>query len=106
LLLAGKTAVIVGIGPGVGEALALEFAAQGANLVLASRSSASVTSLAKRLEGAGSRAIGIQTDITQPDQCTRMATAAAEAFDSIDVLVNNAVQYGSNRLIESTASGD
>lgn len=106
MLLAGKTAVIVGIGPGVGEALALQFAAHGANLVLASRSSASVTSLAKRLEGAGSRAVGVQTNITQPDECIRLATAAAEAFGSIDVLVNNAVQYGSNRLIESTASDD
>jgi NAD(P)-dependent dehydrogenase (short-subunit alcohol dehydrogenase family) len=106
LLLAGKTAIIVGIGPGLGEALALEFAAHGANLVLGSRSSAGVTSLTNRIESAGSRAIGVHADITQPDECVGLATAAAEAFGSIDVLVNNAVQYGSNRLIESTTSDE
>jgi NAD(P)-dependent dehydrogenase (short-subunit alcohol dehydrogenase family) len=106
LLLAGKTAIIVGIGPGLGEALALQLAGHGANVVLASRSSASVASLAKRIESAGSRAIGVQTDITRPDQCIHLATAGVEAFGSIDILVNNAVQYGSNRLIESTTSDE
>ncbi len=106
MLLTGKTAIIVGIGPGLGEALALEFAAHGANLVLASRSGASVASLAERLVSGGSRAIGVQTDITQPDECVRLATAAAEAFGSVDVLVSNAVQYGSSRLIESTTSDE
>lgn len=104
MLLAGKTAIIVGVGSGLGEALALEFAAHGANLVLASRSSASVTSLTKRIENAGSRAIGVDTDITQPEQCIQLAAAGAKAFGSIDVLVNNAVQYGSNQLIENSAT--
>lgn len=103
MLLEGKTAIVVGIGPGLGESLALEFSAQGANLVVASRSGDRVEDLVKRLEQLGGKALGVRTDITDVDQCARLATAAAGAYGRIDILVNNAVRYGSNERIENTA---
>ena len=103
LLLEGKSAVVLGIGPGLGEALALEFAAQGARLALASRSGERLAVLVKRIEELGGTAIAVPTDITDVEQCQRLAVATLEAFGGIDVLINNAVRYGSNQRVESTA---
>jgi NAD(P)-dependent dehydrogenase (short-subunit alcohol dehydrogenase family) len=51
---------------------------------------------------AGHKAVGVQTDITDSEQCRRLVGAATDAFGSADVLVNNAVRYGSNQRIETS----
>ncbi|MBM3775448.1 MAG: 3-oxoacyl-ACP reductase FabG [Acidobacteria bacterium] len=87
--LAGKTALVTGAGQGIGRAIALAFAANGADIVvndLEGESHDTVAEVAKL----GRRALFLAADISRQDQVERMAALAAEHFGSIDILVNNA----------------
>lgn len=90
MLLENRTAIVSGIGPGMGRDISLAFAREGANLVLAARTKASVDALADEIRGLGRRAIGVPTDIAQAEDTRRLVAAAIEEFGSIDVLVHNA----------------
>ncbi|HEX8790606.1 MAG TPA: SDR family oxidoreductase [Polyangiaceae bacterium] len=85
-----KTLVITGASSGIGEALALAYAARGDNVVLAARSKESLEGVAAACERAGGKALVVPTDVTVPDQCKALADRAVERFGGIDVLVNNA----------------
>ncbi len=75
----GKTVVITGASSGIGEALALDFVARGANVVIGSRSEAKV-------EGA----IWVTADVAKEEDCKRLTDTAVERFGGIDVLICNA----------------
>lgn len=80
-----------GIGPGMGRDISLAFAREGARgVVLAARTPAKLEAVAAEIEAAGGKALCVPTDITDDDQCARLAAAAVETFGRIDVLVNNA----------------
>ena len=86
----GKTIVITGASTGIGEELAVALAARGANLVLAARGKDGLERTARRCADAGGHAIIVQTDVTDPEACRALVTAAVEAFGGIDALVANA----------------
>lgn len=86
----GKTIVITGASAGIGQALAISLARQGANLVLAARSAAALEDTAKRCEAAGGKAISVATDVGDETACAALMQAAVAAFGGIDILVNNA----------------
>jgi NAD(P)-dependent dehydrogenase (short-subunit alcohol dehydrogenase family) len=83
--LAGKVVIITGASSGVGEAAARTFALRGATVVLAARSAAKLTKLAKSLKG-----LAIPTDITRRADLEALLERTLAAFGRIDVLVNNA----------------
>lgn len=85
-----KTFVITGASTGIGEALAVAYAARHDNVVLASRDEVALARVAERCERAGGKALVVKTDVGDPDQCKRMIDQAVAAFGGIDVLVNNA----------------
>lgn len=86
-----KVAVITGAGPGIGRAVALLLASDGADLVLAARRPAPLEALAKEVQTAtGRRALAIPTDIKDLDACAALIDRAAREFGRIDALVNNA----------------
>lgn len=87
-LLQDKVVVVSGIGPGLGQSIALRAAAQGADVVLAARTASRLDEVAKQVVALGRQAICVPTDITSDDG--NLAAAAIEAFGRIDVLVNNA----------------
>ena len=87
-LLQDKVVVVSGIGPGLGQAIALRAAAQGADLVLAARTASRLDEVAKQVTALGRRAVSVPTDITTDDG--NLAQAAMEAYGRVDVLVNNA----------------
>jgi NAD(P)-dependent dehydrogenase (short-subunit alcohol dehydrogenase family) len=93
--LAGKRALVVGAGQtpgptvGNGRAIALVFAREGADLVLADKDPGSVAETAELVRKAGGRAEVVIADATVEADCQRMAEAAAGPDDRIDVLVNN-----------------
>ena len=89
-LLDGKAAIVSGIGPGAGRSIALAFAREGADVVLAARTVASLEDVAGEVRALGRRALVVPTDVARPEDCRRLADAAIAEFGRIDVLVNNA----------------
>lgn len=96
MLLEGRTAIVSGIGPGMGRDISLRLAEEGANLVLAARSPSKLEEVAEEVQGLGgpSRVVCVPTDLTRPEECRRLVEAAADAFERVDVLVNNAFHPG------------
>jgi len=89
-LLDGRAAVVSGVGPGMGRAIALELARAGADIALAARRDASMAPVAEEVRQLGRAAVCVPTDITDPEACARLADTAAAELGRIDVLVNNA----------------
>jgi NAD(P)-dependent dehydrogenase (short-subunit alcohol dehydrogenase family) len=90
--LAGKTAVITGASRGIGKAIAVAFAAEGANVVLTSRRQESLDAVAAEL-GEKYPGVGILAQAAhagEPEQASACVDAAVARFGGIDVLVNNA----------------
>ncbi|WP_435348897.1 SDR family NAD(P)-dependent oxidoreductase [Haloarchaeobius sp. HRN-SO-5] len=82
-----RTAVVAGVGPGLGESLARTFVDEGCDVGLFARSGTFVEELAADL---GDRAIAVPTDVTDPAQVEAGFEAVRDAFGPVDVLVNNA----------------
>ena len=86
----GKKTVVTGAGRGIGRAVALAFAAQGADVVLAARTVEELESAADEISGLGRRAWVVPTDMGDLDQALELIDKAAGAMGVIDILVNNA----------------
>ncbi len=86
----GKVALVTGASSGLGVAIAQGMAEAGADVVLGARRADRLQDTKRLVEAAGRRAIAVETDVTDPDQCTAMVAAAVEAFGRVNVLVNNA----------------
>lgn len=100
MLLENRTAIVSGIGPGMGRDISIAFARQGANLVLAARTASAVEELAAEIRDGGGRAVGVATDIASAADCARLVDVALAEFGAIDVLVNNAFRGPSFKLFE------
>lgn len=98
--LAGKVAVVTGASKGLGRALAVAFADEGAKVVVNSRSEGSLRPVADELESSGAEVLAVAADVSQPDGAKKLASETAERFGKIDVLVNNAGLLGSRVAIE------
>lgn len=105
-LLAGRVAVVSGIGPGLGREVARACAREGADLVLAARTAASLSDLAEELRGVGRRAIEVPTDITRREDCQRLVARARAELGGIDVLVNNAFDMGAMKPLADADDED
>ena len=87
----GKTVLVTGAGRGIGRTIAAGFAAEGANLCINyAHSKDEAEAAVAEIRAAGGHAIACQADIADAAQVSAMVEAAIDAFDSIDVLVNNA----------------
>ncbi|WP_207890359.1 SDR family NAD(P)-dependent oxidoreductase [Rubrobacter taiwanensis] len=89
-MLEGKTVLITGASRGLGKALALACAREGADLVLNSRSAESLEPVTVEATGFGVRVMQAPGDVTDSGFVERMVSEAAERFGRIDVLYNNA----------------
>ncbi|QDU59656.1 putative oxidoreductase [Planctomycetes bacterium Pan216] len=85
-----KRIIITGASSGIGHALALAAAAEGARLVLAARSEDKLEGLLQTITNAGGEAIAVPTDVTDSSDRERLFQAAVETYGGLDVLVNNA----------------
>ncbi len=85
-----KVAIVTGGGAGVGQAIAIRYAEEGARVVVAEILSARGKSTADAIQKAGGEALFVQTDVSAEEQVKEMAQAAIRKFGHIDILVNNA----------------
>ena len=88
--LKGKVALITGAGTGIGQATAILFAKEGADIVAANLELAEAEETAEVIRKIGRRAAAIAADISKPDEIHAMVDTAINAFGGIDILVNNA----------------
>jgi meso-butanediol dehydrogenase/(S,S)-butanediol dehydrogenase/diacetyl reductase len=97
--LRGKTALITGGGSGLGRAMALRFAAEGASVVVADLNAARAQETAAFISASGGRALALVADVSDADQVAAMVNEAEAAFGRVDILVNNAgISSGDNIL--------
>ncbi len=85
-----KTVIITGASSGIGKALALQLASQGAWLTLAARNAERLDALVEVCQQRGSKAMAIPTDVADESQCKALIQHTQEVYGRIDILVNNA----------------
>jgi citronellol/citronellal dehydrogenase len=97
MLFNNKTVLITGASRGIGKAIGLRLAKEGANIVIASKSveenpklGGTIFSAAEEMEKAGGKALAVQCDIRFEDQVQNVIDKAVSTFGGIDILVNNA----------------
>ncbi|MFE9400684.1 SDR family NAD(P)-dependent oxidoreductase [Streptomyces sp. NPDC006530] len=98
---AHKTVLVTGAGSGLGRAVALAFAAEGARVAVAGRTAASLDETAALITWAGGTAASFVADVSSPPAVRAMVAGVAERYGSLDVAVNNAgVFRGGAPLVE------
>jgi 3-oxoacyl-[acyl-carrier protein] reductase len=89
--LSGKTALVTGGSRGIGRAIVLRLATQGADVAFSYKGNATAAGeTAASVEALGRRAVTVQGDVSDPESADVVAKAALDAFHKIDILVNNA----------------
>ena len=99
-MLEEKVALITGASQGLGKALALAFAGEGASLVINSRSEESIRPVADEAESRRADVLAIVADVSKGADVERMVGAAVDRFGRIDVLINNAGILGPRTKLE------
>jgi gluconate 5-dehydrogenase len=100
--LTGKVALVTGTSRGLGQYMGRALAQAGADLILTSRTRASLADFEAEIAALGRRTLALELDVRDPDSIARMADAAAERFGQIHILVNNAGCNVRKRAVDVT----
>lgn len=96
----GKCAIVTGGGSGLGRAIALTFAENGANVVVSGRTLSKLQETVAMVEALGVKGVAVQADVARRDDARKTIDAAIQAFGRIDALINNAQVTGANSAIK------
>lgn len=99
----GKVAVVTGSGRGIGAATAVALAQAGADVVITSRHPDQLAQVAEQIEAAGQRALSVKADLMDLDAVAGLASAAYDAFGSLDIVVNNVGGTIPNAFLDTDA---
>lgn len=97
-----RVAIITGAGTGIGKAISIAFAREGANVVGAGRRVEKLQETAKEVEKLGRKFLAVKCDVTKKADCDNVAKETMKKFGRIDILVNNAAYYKPKRFLEIT----
>ena len=97
-------AIVTGGGTGIGRSIALEFAKEGANVVICGRRETNLEKAAEEIRALGKRSLAVVTDVSVKPQVQDMVKQTVDSFGSIDILVNNAGVLRSAPLVDMTES--
>ena len=98
--LTGKNIVISGANTGIGKAVALKCAKEGANIILAVRNRKNAEKLKNQIENIGRKAIIIEIDVTNKETISSLIDESKKEFDQIHVFFNNAGVSTMNQVID------
>jgi NAD(P)-dependent dehydrogenase (short-subunit alcohol dehydrogenase family) len=90
--LAGRVALVTGGGRGIGKAIALAYAEEGADIIAVGRGKDEIVATVAEVEALGRRALAVTADVTQPADVAEMVKTGIDAFGQIDILLNAAGQ--------------
>lgn len=103
MLLDGKTIVVTGGNSGIGEAIVLAMAAEGANVVIDYIAHPEeTTTLIDRIEAAGGHAVGVDADVSKPADLHTMVKTAVDTYGRLDVIINNAGVETRTSILDTT----
>jgi 3-hydroxybutyrate dehydrogenase len=97
--LSGRTALVTGASRGIGRAIALALAEQGADIVVAARDQSAVDAVAAEIRSLGRRSMGVIVDVTNPAQIEEIRTTVESELGPVDILVNNAGASDSHKFV-------
>jgi glucose 1-dehydrogenase len=101
----GKVAIVTGGNSGIGKAIVLALAEQGANVVIDYVADEKATEeLEQRVIALGDKAIGVKADVSKVEDLQRLIDAAVEAFGRVDIMVNNAGIETRTSILDTTES--
>ncbi len=100
--LAGKSAIVTGSGRGIGRAIALELAREGADVAVVDLVVENAASVAKEIQAMGRRSLAVQLDVTRFAEVKEVFAKIISAFGKVDILVNNAGWDKLEPFVEST----
>jgi len=89
-MLSDKVAIVTGASRGIGRAIALALAAQGAKVVASARNAEALTQLVEEIKAEGGDALAVVGDVALEDDANNLVKQAVEAYGQVDVFVNNA----------------
>lgn len=92
--LQGKVAIVTGGGRGIGEAISLALAQEGAELAIASRTQTELDQVAAKIQKIGSQVQAIRADVSKRDEVLQLVETTLGSYGQIDILVNAAGVYG------------
>jgi len=103
MLLDGKTLIVTGGNSGIGAAIVVAAAAEGANIVIDYVAHEDATDkMIATIEAAGGKAVGVDADVSKPADLQRMVQTAVDSFGRLDVLVNNAGIETRTSILDTT----
>jgi len=98
--LKGRVAIVTGSGRGIGKAIALTFAREGADVVVVARTVSEIEEVVAEARRMGGRALAIPCDVVQKAQVQNMVQKTLNEFGTVDILVNNAGTAIHNYLVD------
>jgi meso-butanediol dehydrogenase / (S,S)-butanediol dehydrogenase / diacetyl reductase len=106
MLLAGRVAIVTGAGRGIGRGIALRFAAEGAAVLVTARTESEVRRVAAEIAGQGGKSAWLVADVAEEGDCSAIVAAAHNELGPVNVLVNNAGDYGPVKPIEEISPAE
>ncbi|MGB9939290.1 SDR family NAD(P)-dependent oxidoreductase [Methanosarcina sp.] len=100
--LAGQTALVTGGSKGIGRAICLALAKEGANVIIAARNESEIKETIDKLKAMGSKALAVRADVQSEEDVRRLISMTIDKCGKLDILINNAGVAYKKRLEETT----